>query len=318
MVAPLASPNTNSSVSISTAVGFRTLRVKDYIESVEALCPDIVVGLGDIPHGRAFGTKRLGKATDRTIEWMQQHIALRHERNFCSHFMAPLLPVDCAKQRFYLDVLGGELRQSIDGLAIYDCESLDSLPEGLCQLSRLALTDPGSPRRLLQEIASGIDIFIVPFISTATDAGIALDFSFPVKVRDPQEPLQLGINMWIPIHATDLSALSDGCQCYACTNHHRAYVQHLLVAKEMLGWVLLQIHNHHVMDAFFAGVRGSIRDNIFDADVSMFQKVYVDELPQKTGQGPRVRGYQIKSSGGDAKKNQPPFTMLGSDNDKAL
>ena len=117
--------------------------------------------------------------------------------------------------------------------------------------------------------------------------------------------------MWLEDHATSLDPLVEGCACYACTNHHKAYVQHLLNAKEMLAWVLLQIHNHHTLNLFFAGIRQSLHDGSFQEHVTRFAKVYETHLPGKTGQGPRIRGYQFKSEGpSEPKKNAAPFKMF--------
>ena len=82
----------------------------------------------------------------------------------------------------------------------------------------------------------------------------------------------------------------------------------------MLGWVLLQIHNHHVLDLFFAAIRQSIANDTFEEGVSWFERMYEDQLPEKTGQGPGVRGYQFKSEGpGEPKKNPSTFMVM---NDK--
>lgn len=319
MIAPAANPNTNTTVSICTAVGFRQLKAEDYAEAAENLQADIVIGLGDIPYGRALGAKRVEKATDRNIEWLRDHIQLRNEserKDTLAKLFAPLLPVSCANQQYYIDSLIGDCSNYVSGLAIYTLDCLEDFPKALEDLPRLAFTEPSTPHQILREIALGIDIHTVPFITAATDAGIALDFSFSAArhIQQDHEPvpiLPLGIDMWLPEHAADLSPLVDGCKCYACTNHHRAYVQHLLNAKEMLAWVLLQIHNHHIMDLFFAGIRKSIANDSFESDVKDFERTYESLLPEKTGQGPRVRGYQYKSEGpGEPKKNAAPFTML--------
>lgn len=317
MIAPAANSNTNTTVSICTAVGFRTLRAEDYARDSERLEADIVIGLGDIPYGRSLGSKRVEKATDRSIEWLQQHVRLRSEARKAEKgkLFAPLLPVSCANQGYYIDCLI-EVEKEVDGLAVYNTDSLEDLPEELQHLPRMGFTEPATPQEVLRQISLGLDILTVPFVSAATDAGIALDFSLPAPAfiqrdHEPPDPLPLGIDMWTPDHATDLSPLTEGCKCYACTNHHRAYIQHLLNAKEMLAWVLLQIHNHHVLDYFFAGIRQSIASNIYKSDVQDFEHRYESLLPEKTGQGPRVRGYQYKSEGpGEPKKNAAPFTML--------
>lgn len=280
---------------MSTAVGFRTLRAEDYARAVEKLGADIAVGLGDIPFGRALGSKRVEKATDRTIEWMKGHVAVRRnggEGRGGGKLFAPLLPLACASQQFYVECLTQELGSDVDGLAVYDVATLKDLPTSLHHLPRLGLTEPGTPHEVLRHITLGIDLLTLPFITQATDAGIALDFHFSAPSLSPDAtnnntPLPLGIDMWLPTHAADLSPLSIGCECYTCTHHHRAYIQHLLAAKEMLGWVLLQLHNHHIIDLFFAAVRRSIAKGVFERDVEGFARAYEGRLPEGTGLGPR-------------------------------
>lgn len=336
VIAPPATSNTNDSIAVSTLVGFKMLKAEDYAEAVENLGADVVVGLGDVPFGRALGSKRIVKATDRSIEWLQDHVARRKKRaaeagtgtGQQGQLFAPLLPLSCANQQFYIDCLAEELRNDISGLAIYSPETLEDLPDHLAHLPRLGFSEPTTPLQVLRLIANGIDIVTLPFISMVTDAGIALDFTFPGPSQAPSEPLPLGIDLWLSSHATDLSPLREGCTCYACTDHHRAFLQHLLAAKEMLGWVLIQVHNHHVMDEFFVSIRSSIAAGTFEQDVETFSRCYDPELPEKTGQGPRcvktapsssesripantairVRGYQFRTEGpGEAKKNAAPF-----------
>ncbi|KAK5137704.1 hypothetical protein LTR08_007275 [Meristemomyces frigidus] len=317
--APFTNPNTNETVAVSTVVGFKSLPADDYANAVEKLQADVVIGIGDIPYGRALGHKRIEKATDRNIKWMQSHVALREGSSDSikqARLFAPLLPVSCANQQFYVDSLVQDLAGDISGLAIYDLSSLMDLPETLRHLPRLGFTTPSTPQDILRHISLGIDVLTIPFVSTATDAGIALDFNFSALQQASAElelnaPIPLGIDMWQSTHAADLSPLVESCECYTCTNHHRAYVQHLLVAKELLGWVLLQIHNHHTIELLFTSIRRSLAVGTFTQDVERFGRVYESHLPEKSGQGPRVRGYQFKSNGpSEAKKNKSAFTKL--------
>lgn len=79
----------------------------------------------------------------------------------------------------------------------------------------------------------------------------------------------------------------------------------------MLGWVLLQIHNHHILSTFFSGIRSSLLNGTFTADAEKFARFYESELPEKTGKGPRVRGYQFKSDGpGEARMNEAAWGNL--------
>ena len=292
LTAPEANPNTNTTILISTAVGFKPLSAEHYAEAAEQLKPDIVVGLADIPYGRALGSKRIQKATDRSIQWMEDHAVQRTHAaagESQAKLFAPLLPVTCTNQQYYVDCLTQDIASGVHGLAIHSLDALEDLPEALGHLPRLGFTAPRSPHDVLDHIASGVDVVTIPFISTATDAGIALNFSFSESQRPVTDgvSLPLGIDMWAASHAVDLSPLVEGCSCHACTNHHRAYMQHLLAAKEMLGWVLLQIHNHHLIERFFTAVRSSIAQSTFEQDVENFKKTYESRLPEKTGLGPR-------------------------------
>ena len=56
----------------------------------------------------------------------------------------------------------------------------------------------------------------------------------------------------------DFGPLEDGCDCYTCTHSSRAYVDHLLRAREMNGATLATIHNEH----FFVKLLDDIRDSI--------------------------------------------------------
>jgi queuine tRNA-ribosyltransferase subunit QTRTD1 len=66
-----------------------------------------------------------------------------------------------------------------------------------------------------------------------------------------------------------------------------------------------QIHNFAMMDAFFDAVRASIARDTFGEDVKTFNRTYSAAMPEKTGEGPRIRGYQMKSTGGGEPKKNP-------------
>ncbi|KAI9885559.1 MAG: Thymidylate kinase [Watsoniomyces obsoletus] len=261
---------------------------------------------------------------------------------------APILPIPLEEQSYYLDeLLEEDLLRHVSGLAIHDASLLPSLPEQFQDLPRLSLDDAiRTPHDVLYQISLGIDLFSPTFIGAATDGGIALDFSFPQPaslsghvveradngfqdqtsnktdmIQDQGQPPHneinaLGIDMWSPHHATDLNPLRPNCECYTCRRHHRAFVHHLLITSEMLGWVLLQIHNLHVIDLFFAGIRTSIANGEFDRDRHVFERVYQSDFPPQTGQGPRIRGYQFKSIGkGEPKANPLAYRSLDNDDD---
>ena len=258
------------------------------------LQPDIVIGMGDLVLGQRSGLKRVDKMGDRTAAWTQEMITgLSDVRDVSSDasqpaLFAPILPIEKEMQSVYLNQLQDEMRDDIHGLTLYDSSSVGTIPDSLLHLPRLSLDEPSSPQDILRNVSLGMDLLTIPFVGAATDSGVALGYVFPCSSESHQESRKpLGIDMWSPEHANDLSPLRSGCLCYTCTKHHRAYVQHLLSAKEMLGWVLLQIHNYRVLNEFFAGIRSSINSRRYEEDRQRFEKLYERSLPAKTGQGPR-------------------------------
>lgn len=277
-------------MSIVTSIGFSSLKSTFYAEAVHKLKPDIALSMADVVDNRP-GIKRKEKMGDRTQTWLKDLIAVTEDGNESASgtaVFAPVLPIEAEEQSYYLDALGDDFAGCISGLVLYNTTSMLSIPDGLSLLPRMLTTDSRNPHKLLEAVAAGVDLFTVPFVGAATDAGIALDFSLAVQEAEPSNRiLPLGVDMWSVAYATDTASLQDNCECYTCTRHHRAYLQHLLSAKEMLGWVLLQIHNHHIMDKFFAEIRQSIRYGSFHEHKEAFGRRYEPELPEKTGQGPR-------------------------------
>lgn len=220
---------------------------------------------------------------------------------------APVLPVELPIQWDYLRHLAEDVTETLSGLAVYDVDVLPELDRytSLGPLPKLSFDLPKSPHDLLRQVSLGVDICVVPFVNSSSDAGVALTFTFP-PAPENGAPQPLGINAWSDEHSTAVVPLKDGCECYTCTHHHRAYVRHLLTAKEMLGWNLLQIHNHHVVDKFFEGMRAELAkgpDNLEESR-KRFMAAYEPALPEGTGERPRARGYHFKSEAGQNKINK--------------
>ncbi|RAK80381.1 tRNA-ribosyltransferase family protein [Aspergillus fijiensis CBS 313.89] len=301
--------NTPNSVAILTSVGYRQLEATHYLDAIRHLRPDIVVGLADLVRGHNPGLKRRGKMVDRThaytthaTEQLYNHKDTTQRSN--AVYFAPVLPLENAEQSIYLEDLENDLRPYISGLALYESASLSAVSEALGDLPRLLFGAPATPHDILRDVSLGADLHTIPFVGVCSDAGIALDFTFQPQQQESQSSptsTPLAYDLWSPDHKTDTRRLSESCECYTCRNHHRAYLHHLLSAKEMLAWSLLQIHNHHTMDIFFAQIRESIERGTFDVDAQTFSRTYSSELPEPKGQGPRLRGYQLPASG----PNQP-------------
>jgi len=61
----------------------------------------------------------------------------------------------------------------------------------------------------------------------------------------------------------DVSPIEAGCGCYTCRTFSRAYLRHLFVAEEILGYRLATLHNLHFILTLMAHIRQSILDGSF-------------------------------------------------------
>jgi queuine tRNA-ribosyltransferase accessory subunit len=298
-IPPVECPNhnTETSITISTSVGFRSLKVEDYIGYLLSIRPDVVIGLADNPPHP--GVKRREKMADRTCSWttdMLEDLCVRPSPGLKPpSILAPILPIDYHQQSMYLDTLVEKYEPYIGGMALYSPSSVSAVPNHFEDHPFFLFDSPANPHLLLAYIALGIDIFTIPFINECTEQGIALTFSFPTPPSKIPGAHPLGMDLRYIPYATEDKPLVQGCECYTCQKHHRAYIHHLLDAKEMLGWTLLQIHNTHVMEQFFARVRESILLETFDKDLETFGRRYETDLPKGTVGLPTKRGYQMKS-----------------------
>ncbi|KAK9365455.1 hypothetical protein V1509DRAFT_377192 [Lipomyces kononenkoae] len=193
-----------------------------------------------------------------------------------------------------------------------------SLPTGFNDVLRLNLGYQSGPHDVIAAIERGHDLVCGDWITATTDAGVAFTFRIGGdSIVNNSEKIDIGISLWeTELYAADLTALSEECECYTCKNHHRAYVAHLLSAKEMLAWTLLQIHNIHTVNRFMSAIRDAIKQDKFIEIAAEFRAKYFPLLQGVTpGGGPRVRGYQVKLAGSMTSKklNESPFQNFSND-----
>lgn len=141
----------------------------------------------------------------------------------------------------------------------------------------------------------GMDLFDTSYVATATAAGLAA--SFPVSPEHEQQLKQQAggeaaaaepdaaagssdgkINLWSLTYRLDKGPLVPGCQCFACQNHSRAYVHHLLHVHEMLADVLLEVHNTHHWQLFFAAIRQAIAEGRLQEYIKWFNSTRAAQM----------------------------------------
>ena len=103
----------------------------------------------------------------------------------------------------------------------------------------------GSPEDLINGIARGVDIF---------------DCVLPTRLARHQSAMTFSgrINLMNAMHARDQKPIDETCRCYTCQNFSRAYLRHLIVAKEMLAATLISIHNLNTLIELMRQARQAI------------------------------------------------------------
>jgi queuine tRNA-ribosyltransferase len=105
----------------------------------------------------------------------------------------------------------------------------------------------GRPIDLLEGIARGVDMFDCVMPTRNGRNALAFTAQGTLRLRNSQ-------------HRLDPRPLEEDCPCPACRHHSRAYLRHLFMAKEMLGPVLLSIHNLTFYQRLMAQARQAIAD----------------------------------------------------------
>src|SRR6185437_762875 len=95
----------------------------------------------------------------------------------------------------------------------------------------------------------GIDLFDCVMPTRNGRNALAFTDAGPVRLRNLR-------------HQRDSEPLESGCPCAAC-RHSRGYLRHLFVSGEMLGPILLSIHNLTYYQRLLAAARQAISEDRF-------------------------------------------------------
>jgi queuine tRNA-ribosyltransferase len=72
----------------------------------------------------------------------------------------------------------------------------------------------------------------------------------------------------------DFTPIDEKCQCYCCRNFTRAYNRHLFLVNEMLGPILLSIHNIAFFQDFMREIRLAICENRLNSLIEQVKSVW--------------------------------------------
>lgn len=167
-----------------------------------------------------------------------------------------------AKEISELDLDG----YAVGGLAVGESHEemyriLDSVVPYLPVNKPTYLMGVGTPANILESVDRGIDFF---------------DCVYPSRNgRHGHVYTHYGkINLFNAQYEKDTSPIEEGCQCPACQSYSRAYIRHLLKAKEMLGMRLCVLHNLYYYNHLMEEIRLAIEENRYGE----FKKKALEDL----------------------------------------
>ena len=155
---------------------------------------------------------------------------------------------------------------AIGGLAVGETHEemyriIDSVVPNLPADKPVYLMGVGTPANILEAVDRGVDFF---------------DCVYPSRNgRHGHVYTRFGkLNLFNAQYEKDARPIEEGCGCPACRSYSRAYIRHLLKAKEMLGMRLCVLHNLY----FYNHLMEQIREAIDEGRYSEFKKETLESL----------------------------------------
>jgi queuine tRNA-ribosyltransferase len=228
----------------------RAVAIQEALASDVAMVLDHVVPL---PNDAAV----VRDATERTVRWARrcQAAQTRHDQALFAIVQGgldPALRAACARQLAELEFPGyavGGLSVGEEPAAMY--QILEATVPKLPADRPRYLMGVGRPHDLLEAIARGIDLFDCVLPTRNGRNAMAFTDAGPIRLRNAQ-------------FERDRRPLEEDCPCAAC-RHSRGYLRHLFLAGEMLGPMLVSLHNVTYYQRLVAAARAAICEGAYAA-----------------------------------------------------
>ncbi|XP_033730167.1 queuine tRNA-ribosyltransferase accessory subunit 2-like [Pecten maximus] len=282
----MAGQNDTATVGVWTKSGKVKMDVDMFVRIQEAFKPDVYQALSDGDTDLKATKKRINKSVTRTLTYLDQLLErlpkseilkdaaifgvieggnsvferCRSARETASRDVAGFVIEGFHTQGpqtefFKLSDVRDTLRQTVE-----------CLPDDKPRLMHAAFP----PDQVLEALELGLDIFDSSYAYHVTERGCALVFDFTHKA-DPEDmadkkTVQKGweIDLNDKRYFEDFGPLLEGCYCYTCKNFSRSYVNHLRNTSELLGSVLLMIHNFQHYFHYFEAIRRALVEDKYE------------------------------------------------------
>ena len=244
----------------------RSIAIQEQLGSDVAMVFDHVVAL---PNGREV----VADAMRRSVRWAErcQVAATRDDQAQFAIVQGGLdaeLRAESAEKLVAMNFVG----YAIGGLSVGEpppemYAALDVTTPLLPRDKPRYLMGVGRPIDLLEGIARGVDLFDCVMPTRNGRNALAFTDSGQVRLRNQQ-------------HALDREPLDPSCPCLAC-RHSRGYLRHLFQANEMLGPMLVSIHNLTYYQKVVAEARQAIAEDRLAALVEERRRCWGIDQPDQ-------------------------------------
>lgn len=218
---------------------------------------DIIMCFDECPESTApMDVQRA--AIDRTIRWAaickESHARSNDQSLFgiVQGGLDPALRAKCAEALIAIDFPG----YAVGGLAVG--EGFEAMLQTLDVTTPLLPTDKprylmgvGYPRDLVEAVARGIDMFDCVLPTRNGRSACAWTPRGQIRLKNAK-------------YAIDQRPVEEGCDCPCCTRFTRGAIRHFFLAGEMLGPILLSLHNVRFYQRLMADVRQALAAGTFD------------------------------------------------------
>jgi queuine tRNA-ribosyltransferase len=222
-----------------------------------ALGADIIMAFDECPPGDAPREYQV-QALERTLRWAELCVAAHARPDDQSLFGIVQGGTDlnlrarCAERLIAMDfpgyAIGGlAVGEGFEGMKSVLAATTPALPEHKPRY----LMGVGFPRDIIEAVASGVDMFDCVMPTRNGRNAYAFSAAGPIRLRNSQFQRDSG-----PIEA--------GCDCYACRAFSRGAIRHFFFAGEMLGPILVSLHNIRFYQRLMADVRRAIGAGRFE------------------------------------------------------
>ena len=222
----------------------------------------IAMAFDECPSSRADRTY-IQNSVDRTTRWLERCKKKMQELNSLPDTVNPHqmlfginqggvfadIRIEHAKRISELDLDG----YAVGGLAVGETHDemyyiLDEVVPYLPENKPTYLMGVGTPENIIEAVDRGIDFFDCVYPSRNGRHGHVYTHHGKLNLFNKKFEL-------------DPRPIEEGCQCPACRTYSRAYIRHLLKAKEMLGMRLCVLHNLYFYNHLMEEIRGAIDEH---------------------------------------------------------